>query len=198
MWGQLLGTAPKEAEFGRHAVVPGSPYKVWRNTNLGKSRRSQLDCKTRRLSDRGNVRLQVLPPDEAGEALIWAKETRTGRFPGDAIQREYIKNFYSEIARTGAATGYARTYKLTCGEDTVATCFGVVDGERYCYLVLACDYENFAQYSPGMLILDLAVADWAATGGKVFDFTIGDEPFKSTFGCTRSPMYIFETDIVRR
>lgn len=80
----------------------------------------------------------------------------------------------------------------------MATCFGVVDGERYCYLVLACDYENFAQYSPGMLILDLAMADWAATGGKVFDFTIGDEPFKSTFGCTRSPMYIFETDIVRR
>jgi len=61
LWGQLLGTAPKEAEFGRHAVVPGSPYKVWRNINLGKSRRSQLDRKTRRLSDRGNVRLQVPP-----------------------------------------------------------------------------------------------------------------------------------------
>ena len=195
LWEQLLGTAPTEAEFGRHAVVPGSPYKEWRNSNLGKSRRSQLDRKARRLGDRGKVRLQVLASTEAGEALYWAKRTRTGRFQNDAIQREYINNFYSEIAATGAATGFARTYKLTCGEDPVATCFGVVDGDRYCYLVLACDYENFSQYSPGMMILDLAMADWAATGGKVFDFTIGDEPFKSSFGCTRSPMYFFERDL---
>jgi len=166
---------------------------TWGNPGEANSIARPDDCRIE-----GTFVYKYLPPDEAGEALIWAKETRTGRFPGDAIQREYIKNFYSEIARTGAVTGYARTYKLTCGEDTVATCFGVVDGERYCYLVLACDYENFAQYSPGMLILDLAMADWAATGGKVFDFTIGDEPFKSSFGCTRSPMYIFETDIVRR
>ncbi|MDA0349072.1 MAG: GNAT family N-acetyltransferase [Verrucomicrobia bacterium] len=195
LWRQLLGTAPTKAKFGRHAVVPGSPYKEWRNSNLGKSRRSQLDRKARRLADRGKVHLQVLPSSEAGEALNWAKQTRTGRFQNDAIQREYINNFYSEIAARGTATGFARTYKLTCGEDPVATCFGVVDGDRYCYLVLACDYENFAQYSPGMMVLDLAMADWAATGGKVFDFTIGDEPFKSSFGCTRSPMFTFEADI---
>lgn len=28
-------------------------------------------------------------------------------------------------------------------------------------------------------------------GGKAFDFTIGDEPFKADFGCTRTPMHEF-------
>jgi len=35
------------------------------------------------------------------------------------------------------------------------------------------------------------MAAWAAEGGTMFDFTIGDEAFKAGFGCTRTSMYEF-------
>lgn len=71
-------------------------------------------------------------------------------------------------------------------------------GDRFCYLVLACDYEAYARYSPGILVLDMAMADWAAAGGRVFDFTIGDEPFKRDFHCTRMPLFKFERTSEKR
>lgn len=60
------------------------------------------------------------------------------------------------------------------------------------YILLACDYVNYARYSPGRLALDHAMAAWAADNGKAFDFTIGDEPFKADFGGTRAIMHEFQ------
>lgn len=192
VWEDLLGTAPVPMGFGAHSVAPGAPYRQWRAGNLGAARRSQLDRKLRRLSDRGAVQFCLLPADKAAEAMNWARQRREGRFPHDPIRDMNVLEFYREVAATGGCPGLARTYELSCGDDRVAICFGLVDGDRYCYLVLACDYKNYARYSPGILTLDMAIADWAAGGGGVFDFTIGDEPFKRVFRCTRIPIFKFE------
>ena len=191
IWEKLLGIAPSPLEFGSHSVRPETPFPAWRTSNLGSRKRSQLDRKIRRLNERGSVRLRVLPAEETAEALAWAKHCRSGRFPDDPIQQEDVLDFYRDVASTGAKSGFARTYQLSCGDKPVAMCFGLVDGDHYRYLVLACDYETYARYSPGILILDLAMADWASEGGKVFDFTIGDERFKNVFRCKRTPMFKF-------
>jgi hypothetical protein len=43
----------------------------------------------------------------------------------------------------------------------------------------------------GRVALDRVMAAWAADGGTSFHFTIGDEPFKAGFGCSRTSMYEF-------
>ncbi len=191
LWRQLLGRQPEELVYGNHPVCLGAPFKAWRDRNLGLPRARQLDRKLRRLSEVGRVDFRLLSAERAAGALASARKFREGRFKNDPLQTENGFRFYMDIATAGARSGFARTYELTCRDERVAICFGLVDGDQFRYLLLACDYEAYARYSPGLLVLDLAIADWASAGGQVFDFTIGDEPFKSDFGGARSPMFRF-------
>mgnify|MGYP000949867055 FL=1 len=110
------------------------------------------------------------------------------------MQRDDFHAFYVEVAERGAQSGLARTYRLSCGGETVAVLFGLIDGDRFCYLVLGCDYASFGRFSPGMIMFDDAMRDWFGSGGAVFDFTIGDEAFKAAFGCRRTAMLRFRGD----
>ncbi|MEE9344640.1 MAG: GNAT family N-acetyltransferase [Methylococcales bacterium] len=191
LWEKLLETAPEKLAFDSHAVRFGEHYSQWRTENLGAKKRSQLDRKMRRLAETGTVNLRLLPTEETASALTWASRYRKGRFPHDPIQQEVVLDFYKEVAETGAKSGFARTYMLTCNGAPVALCFGLVNSNSYHYLVLACDYDRYGRFSPGIMILDSAMSDWATEGGTVFDFTIGDEPFKTTFRCKRTSMFKF-------
>ena len=44
-------------------------------------------------------------------------------------------------------------------------------------------------YKSGSLMLQELARDCIARGETVLDFTIGDEPYKLTFGATRRPMW---------
>ena len=190
-WRQLLGVQREELTYGHHALCPGTPFKAWRDRNLGTARARQLERKLRRLSDSGSVDFKPVPAERVVETLALARKFREGRFGDDPLQTENGFRFYAHVAIVGARTGFARTYELKCAGETVAICFGLIDGDQFLYLLLACNYDAFARYSPGLLVLDLAISDWASSGGRVFDFTIGDEAFKSDFGCTRLPMVRF-------
>jgi CelD/BcsL family acetyltransferase involved in cellulose biosynthesis len=77
----------------------------------------------------------------------------------------------------------------------VAVLFGLIDKKTFRYVILACNYADYARCSPGLQIFDRAIAHWAGTGGDVFDFTIGDEPYKRELGCVSTPMFGFEARI---
>ena len=190
-WHQLLGTEPSTLDFGAHAVRYGSPYAEWRGINLGSRRAAGLDRKARKLAETGGLRLELVEPDDARQALVAARDFRAGRFPGDPLQTAYGLEFYIDVATNGARSGLARTYRLASKDGPVAIVFGLVDGECFHYILLACDYGAYARHSPGRLVLDMVMAAWAAEGGKAFDFTIGDEPFKTGFGCIRTTMHEF-------
>lgn len=189
LWSDLLRVTPAAMDLGRHSVQPGPSFQEWRRRNLSPGRREQLDRKRRRLADRGEVKCRVLPLHEVAGAVSWARQVRRGRFRDDPLQGGPGLRFYGEVAETGAASGFARTYELSCGGQPVAVCVGVVDGDRFCYLLLGCDYETYGEYSPGMLVLELAMENWFSGGGSVFDLTIGDESYKRAWRCERSPMF---------
>ncbi len=189
MWGGLLGADPESLDFGAHSVQFSVPFRQWRSQNLGPIWRSQLDRKGRRLADRGEVNLRIVSADEARAALSLAREFREGRFVNDPLQTDEGFRFYTQVAARGAKSGFARTYQMTCGDRVVAIAFGIVVEKQFCYLILGCDYETYARHSPGLLMLDRMMEEWASVGGRLFDFTIGDEPFKSVFRCQRRKMY---------
>ncbi|WP_041164238.1 GNAT family N-acetyltransferase [Mesorhizobium opportunistum] len=190
-WRQLLGSEPSALDFGAHAVRYGFPYAEWRRTNLGRRGAGSLDRKARRLSEAGGLKLELVGPDNVRQALVAARGFRAGRFPDDPMQTPYGLEFYIDVATNGARSGLARTYRLASKDGPVAFVFGLIDGDFFRYILLACDYGAHARHSPGRVALDQVMAAWAAEGGKAFDFTIGDEPFKADFGCTRTTMHEF-------
>lgn len=190
-WRSLLGIEPSTLDFGAHAVRYGSPYAESRRGSLGIRRAAGLDRKARKLDQESGPRLELLEPDEVRPALVAACDWRIGRFPDDPLVTAHGLQFYIEVATNGARSGLARTWRLAGKDGPIALVFGLVDGTCFRYILLACDYGAYGRFSPGILILDRAMAAWAAEGGTAFDFTIGDEPFKAGFGCTRASMHEF-------
>lgn len=189
IWAELAGCDPVPLNFGAHAVycgAAGSPtQEMGRFRPIGSLRRKQ-----RRLSRLGELRIERVEGAEASLAIKTARDFRAGRFQGDLLQIERYAAFYADVAsRTG---GLARTLRLACGGRTIAVMFGLMHRTRFHYILLGCDYASHADHSPGLLILDLAIRSWAEEGGDVFDFTIGDEAFKTRFGCSRSQMFQVE------
>ena len=187
-WSALLDSVPRSLSFAAHPVSVERPFANWRRKVFSERRRSGLDRKARRLTKTASVCLEIASGPNIQEALTKLQTFRRDRFTGDPIQDEHGFRFYLEVAKRGALTGLARTYTLAHGGRTMAILFGIIDRERFCYLLLGCDYDRYERYSPGIMMLNHVMENWAENGGQVFDFTIGDEPFKRTFGCQSIPM----------
>jgi len=191
VWASIVGVEPVLYHLGSHSVSfrslsQGSLKAGWaRNTN-------QLTKKARRLCDLGRVTFAVVHRNEVTDAILQAKSFRRGRFTNDPIQNQAFSEFYAQVAVAGADSGYAITVRLSLGTQPLAVAFAVCHQKTCCYLILGCDYDRFGKYSPGLLILNRLMAEWRDQGGRNFDFTIGDEPYKSdVFQCVRQPMYKF-------
>ncbi len=190
-WRTLLGADPLTLDFGAHAVDYGFPYAEWRRSNLGTLHAATLDRKARRLADKGGLSLELVQSEEVRSVMVAARDFRAGRFRGDPLQTTHGLEFYIDIATTGVRSGLSRTYRLTSADTTVALVFGLIDGGCFRYILLACNYPLYGNLSPGRVALDRVMTAWMIDGGTSFDFTIGDEPFKAAFGCSRSSMHEF-------
>lgn len=190
LWEALLGSKMDRAEFSSHAVTLATPYSEWRKEAFGKSHCKYLDRKTRKLDKSGNVAFELVSdPGEAETAIRDLARLRAGRFENDPIQQDIICSFYSRLALIGATSGFTRTYRYSLDGETMAIVFGTAHLGTYNYLLIGGDYDRFAKHSPGLLIYDRIMEDWLEAGGEVFDFTIGDEPFKAKFGTTPTAIY---------
>ncbi len=192
-WQLLFAAEPQLLDFSAHETVMEQPYAQWRLEALGKSFAKNIDYKSRRLEKVADVRMEIVTPDEAEEAICFIQEQRKGRFDGDLIQQQFVREFYTEIAKNSSAGGISRTYQLLANGERAGVVFGLTHNHHYYYLLIGCDYPTFGKYSPGLLLYDRIMADWLEQGGKVFDFTIGDEPFKAKFAAKPTAMHqIFE------
>ncbi|HEY3145287.1 MAG TPA: GNAT family N-acetyltransferase [Dongiaceae bacterium] len=179
VWTPLLACEPAALGFGAHHL------------HRQAAPAPDLERKTRRLAGQGTLALDVVGRDEIPDLMMAARRFRAGRFRNDPMQAESSFAFYAEVALRGQRSGLARLYRLSCGEDLVAVLFGLAHQGRFYYLVLGCDYPNYGRFSPGMIMFARVMDDWFGNGGAIFDFTIGDEAFKSALGCARTPMYRF-------
>lgn len=189
-WLGFLDANAARLDFHAHAASPSAPYDQWRAEALSPGFRSSLDRKARRLAREGVVTLErVLGEDRLRDAIESIRSARRGRFDGDPIQANSVRDFYAEVAVRGATEGAARIYRLAQGGETVGHVFGLTHAGRFHYLLIGCDYERFGRFSPGLIFYDRMMRDWCEEGGEVFDFTIGDEPFKADYATRPTTMW---------
>lgn len=191
LWQTFLPGQATRLDFGAHAVSLAPPMEDWRSTTLSASFGRYLERKRKRFFKGSGARLRLLTdPSEIEAGILEIARLRQGRFDGDLIQNDAVRDFYSEIANKGAAVSLARTYALELDGAVLGYTFGLTSEGRFHYLLIGCDYYTHGRHSPGLLLYDGMIADWMAAGGTVFDFTIGDEPFKADFGTSATAMFM--------
>lgn len=183
----------RQHDFTAHSTPLGDDHQRWRAAAMTTSFQRYLDRKKRRFLRSGDVQLEEIV-DRPGirQALGGLAETRRGRFKNDPLNRQAVREFYAAVACNGAAAGLSHTSMMTCDGAPVGRIFGLTHAGRYHMLLIGCDYENFGRHSPGFVFLDSLIEKRIAAEDTVFDFTIGDEPYKREFGTIPTTIYMIE------
>ena len=189
-WQLLLGTGFIEHDYAAHAADLPSAIETFRNDHLTASMRKYLKRKRNTFFKQDEAKLvHITAPEEAKQAIHALAAIRAGRFDGDMIADPAVETFYSTIAEKGAVSGFADIYALSVSSSAIAYLFSITSKGALHYLLIGADYEQHGHLSPGMVLYDTIIEDWISRGGTRFDFTIGDEAFKSDFATKPTQMF---------
>ncbi len=100
---------------------------------------------------------------------------------GDLFGRnfpDFIRSIGHERTNSGL---HLMCNQLMCGDDIVATVFGVAFRGHYYGLVLAMAAGSHARHSPGDLALRMTIEACCRSGLTTFDFSQGEAAYKSTW-----------------
>jgi CelD/BcsL family acetyltransferase involved in cellulose biosynthesis len=139
--------------------------------------------KQRRLSEHGEVKfLTAANRDDIErtlDALIEEKTVSYAKLGVDNMfERPGYRDFFLDMATGGQSGRLTHLSHIQVGDTIAAANFGLVFRGSYNYLLAGYDDGELARFGPGSIQL-LEMMRYAIEQGiKVFDFTIGDEPYK--------------------
>ena len=180
--------------FSAYPARLGSDWAGWREAKLEPGLRRELDLKHRRLAKRGAVAF-TRARDAAEIARVFAhlRRFRADRFAElgvpDPMGNEAVFSFYRDMAVQGARTGTTRTYCLYLEDEPIAALFGLANRSAFLMLLLGSDLKRFRRLSIGLLAIDEAMRAAFEAGDAVYDFTVGDHPYKRQFAAETTPLY---------
>lgn len=178
-------------DFKAHEVELSTPIDGWQSRILKPDFARFLRSKRRRLAAKGPIAVEeVTDPGRIRDAFENLRNFRQSRWSNDLLGDPRHFEFYLDIAVSGAATGFARTYTLAVDGNILAVMFGVHHKGRFCFLLLGFNQQSFRNHSTGLLILESAIEDCIRRGDEVFDLTIGDEGYKQDFATRTVPMSV--------
>jgi CelD/BcsL family acetyltransferase involved in cellulose biosynthesis len=154
----------------------------------------ELARKHRRLAGKGEVALQIARTErEVSEIFGALVEQRHQRFSElgrpNILDDEAFRDFYETVILSSLRTGFACLAALRCGDDIVATLFGLRSRGIFHLLMSTMQGGKWKSSSPGNVIIDEMISAMIADGEDRFDFTIGDESYKRDFGASSSKLY---------
>jgi CelD/BcsL family acetyltransferase involved in cellulose biosynthesis len=180
--------------FSAYPARLGSDWKAWSEATLAQGFRRDLGVKRRRLERLGPVDfVRLQSAEQIASAFETLRRLRSARLKSlgahDVMADETIFAFYRRMAIDGAHEGFARTEALYSSDQLVAVQFGLTQRGTYLMLMLGADIERFGRVSPGILTLDASLRAAIDDGEQIYDFTIGDHPYKQQFGAEAIPLY---------
>lgn len=96
--------------------------------------------------------------------------------------------FYRELLLNGLNDGSARLSALVAGDELVAALFGVARGDHYSMVRISTAGGEWANCSPGRLVIERTMEALHRQGFRTFDFTIGDYGHKRSFEVAHIPL----------
>lgn len=183
----------KDSKFTRHPLplpVDGD-FEKFAAARFNPSHRRSLAKKRKKLQNKGKLEFALEAGADALPTLEKVLEWRGNRFAerSDPEKSEQISAFYRSLC---VHTDIARVGRLTLDGKLLAGCFGTLTDGTFQLLAVAHD-GDFKNWSPGLLAIESSIALLCARGVTVYDFTIGDEPYKMGFGVEVEKLYELQT-----
>lgn len=182
---------PRRMSTNSYAVPLESSFEAWRERALNRSYAKELSKKLRQLERKGQVVFERVNGDaslrETFEAMrIFRRDRFEVNGGGELLQVPAYFDFYLGIA---AQSDFARTYRMTVDGKIVAAALGLSHKGALLVVLGGFTQNEYKNQSVGSLMFEQIAKDCIALGDTLLDFTIGDEPYKMTFGATPSPMW---------
>jgi CelD/BcsL family acetyltransferase involved in cellulose biosynthesis len=180
-------------EHTPHLVLPLPPTWDAYVHSLGKSRRSSIDSRVRRLQRRYEVRLRRCQTEnELPEALERLFDLHNKRWqlrgePG-SFRSEPRRSFYHDVARQFLSRGWLDFWLLDLDRQTVAAEFGLRHGDTYSFLQGGFD-PAYSSHSVGHVLRALILQQLIRDGVRRYDFLGGDDPHKLSWGAQEHRYY---------
>lgn len=192
---KLFDVEREEMGMNAYATPLEETYPLWRERRLERSYCKELDKKSRQLHRKGTVRFECVRDtaaiDAAFEAMRHYRGLRFGdpKDGGDLLQLPAYYDFYCGLAVDGRDDA-TRTYALWLDDQVIASVLGLAHrGSSFLVILGGFDFENFKNQSIGSLMFEQVARDCIERGERALDFTIGDEPYKLTFGAVPAAMW---------
>jgi CelD/BcsL family acetyltransferase involved in cellulose biosynthesis len=138
---------------------------------------------------------QVTEPDEAARVFAELERQQCARrreagLPYVLDQPEFAA-FYRKLTADGIPPGDVVLTALMCGEEVVAALLGITRKDRYVMVRISSGSREWANCSPGRLVIVQTMRMLHERGYKVFDFSIGNYDYKRRLGVVGQPLCDF-------
>jgi CelD/BcsL family acetyltransferase involved in cellulose biosynthesis len=189
----LLLDGVRPSHFARHPLpLPADgDFERLAATRFDPTHRRTLAKKRKKLQNKGRLEFSLDAGTEALPTLERLLEWRSVRF-ADAAEPEEMRRIDAFYRSLCGHTDIARIGRLTLDDQLIAGCFGTLTDRTFQLLVVAHD-GAFKNWSPGLLAIESSIAHLCARGVTVYDFTIGDEPYKLDFGVETEKLWDLQT-----
>jgi CelD/BcsL family acetyltransferase involved in cellulose biosynthesis len=166
-----------------YATTLGNEWDAYYAERRSAATRKTERKQAKRLAEQGEVAF-LEPPDAGGraatiDALIAQKRRALARMGADDIfDRPGHLGFYRAIARNPKLTDLVHVSRLDVGQEMGAASVALSHRGTYSLVLSSYHDGSLAQHGPGRAHLHALMRRAIAAKYTVFDFTIGDEPYK--------------------
>jgi CelD/BcsL family acetyltransferase involved in cellulose biosynthesis len=141
----------------------------------------------------GAIFRRIDDPDEAVLLLATLERQQGARLRAQGqsyrLDEPAFVAFYRAITAEGVADGSAILTALMHRDQVVAALLGLTRGDTYVMVRISADAGRWANCSPGRLVIVKTIQSLHAEGYRLFDFSIGDYPYKRRLGARGGPLF---------
>ncbi len=150
--------------------------------------------KRKRLAEFGNVRMaDALNPEEITATFEKLIEQKSAALLSMGVANLFaepgVRDFYLDLATGDRTSGFTHVSKLMVGDCQASTNLGFEHRGRYYYVLASYDAGEVSRFGPGAAHLRDLMQRAIERGLTEFDFTIGDERYKSEWSDTETLLY---------
>ena len=168
---------------GCYATPLAQSWEAFYAAKRSPSTRRRDRTKRNRLAEFGEIKFET-PATPAGalEALAVLVEQKSAYFAQRGIANLFARpgylDFFRELASSPQNAGLVHVSELKVGPQIVAANFGLIFGGRYYYVLSSYSDGDLARLGPGAIHLHELMRYAIEHRCAMFDFTVGDEPYK--------------------